>query len=92
MIKNCNILINNEAVTVIEYDGKKIQIPSIHRKATTVKVVKKGNKCIVVDDDYKEPAQKVAAKSQKRSNKKTTIDKDADEAIDTQEKSIDFDE
>lgn len=88
MIKDCNVLINNEAVTVFDYDGTQVQVPSIRRKATTVRVVKKNNQYIVVDDNYKEePAQKVAEKPQKKTNKKTTIDKNANKTRKTEDKS-----
>lgn len=74
MIKNCNVLINNEAVTVIDYDGVKVQVPSIHREAKTVKVIVKDGKYIVVDDNYIEPVVKPTAKPKKKTTKKTTLE------------------
>lgn len=58
MIKNCNVLINNEAVTVFDYDGIEIQVPSIRRNAKTIKVLYKNGKYTVVDDNYIEPVEK----------------------------------
>jgi len=38
MIKNCSVIINNEAVTVVVFDGKEVQLPSIKREARKVLV------------------------------------------------------
>ena len=32
-MKRCPIILNNEAFTVIEYDGKPVQLPAIHHPA-----------------------------------------------------------
>lgn len=72
MVKKCNVLINNDAVTVINYDGVKVQIPSIHRDAKTVNVVFENNKYIVVGDDYVEPNIKTASTPKKNAAKKAT--------------------
>lgn len=72
MIKNCKVLINNEAVTVIDYDGREIQIPSIKKNTNFVRVIKKSNNYIVVDDSYIEPASQNAEKPKKASKKTTT--------------------
>lgn len=71
MIKNCRVLINNEAVTVINYDGVEVQLPSIKREADFVKVIKKNGNYIVVDDNYKEDTIQSIEKP-KKANKKTT--------------------
>lgn len=72
MVKKCNILINNDAVTVINYDGVKVQIPSIHKDAKTVNVILENNKYIVVGDDYIEPNTKTVSKPRKKTVKKAT--------------------
>lgn len=82
MVKNCNVLINNEAVTVIDYDGVQVQIPAIHRDTRTVKVVLENGRYTVVDDDYIEPVIETVAESttkpkRKANNKKTTLDENA---------------
>ena len=64
MLKECRVLLNNDAVTVILYDGVKVQIPSIRRKADVVKVKDDGT-YTVVPDDYKEPAAKPRARKKK---------------------------
>ena len=82
MIKNCRILINNDAVTVFDYDGAEIQVPSINREARTVKVLCKDGKYTIVDDNYIEPVEKVQFKDKsKKDYKKTTVDNDAKEII-----------
>ena len=64
MLKECRVLLNNDAVTVILYDGVKVQIPSIGRKADVVKVKDDGT-YTVVPDDYKEPATKPRVRKKK---------------------------
>ena len=72
-MKICRVLLNNEAVTVVDYDGTKVQIPAIHRDAKTVKVILKNGRYTVVDDNYKEPELvAIAKKSEKKIDKKTT--------------------
>lgn len=73
MIKDCNVLINNEAVTVVRFEEVDVQLPSIHRSAKTIRVCYNNGKYSVVDDDYREPELlEVAEKPQKRRIKKTT--------------------
>lgn len=93
MVKNCRVLVNNEAVTVIEYEGKQVQIPSIHRDANTVNVIVKNGRHIVIDDDYKEEipqetsdiSTEIAEENygnSKKKNKKTTFYEDMQEVYD----------
>lgn len=82
MIKNCRVLINNEAVTVIDYDGVKVQIPAINRIAKSVNVIAENGIYSVINDDYVEndiltDEQNTAqSKSKKKTTrtKKTTLD------------------
>lgn len=39
MIKDCKIILNNEAVTVIDFDGIEVQFPHIDTDSDTVKVL-----------------------------------------------------
>lgn len=87
MIKNCNVLINNEAVAVIDYDGIKVQIPPIHKKAKTVKVMHKNGRYIVVSDNQSEIADEHAAKPKSKASKKTTIYESAKEIPDITDES-----
>ena len=50
MVKECNVILNNDAVTVVVYDGIRVQLPSIKRKAQTVFVDKRGSRYIVFID------------------------------------------
>lgn len=77
MIKNCRVLINNEAVTVIDYDGVQVQIPSINREAQFVNVTFKNGHYTVVDDSYTEIEPVIDEKPKKKANKKTTVDENA---------------
>ena len=51
MIKNCSVVINNEAVTVFDYDGNLVQIPSIHRNADSLNIKYENGKYIVLSED-----------------------------------------
>lgn len=81
MIKNCKVIINNKAVTVIKYGDIEVQIPPIKRNADFVRVIKKDNNYIVVDDNYTESAKVESVKTKKKPNKKTTVKKSVDETI-----------
>lgn len=80
MIKSCNIKVNNEAITVIEFDGKLVQIPSIHNKSVDkIDVLFENGRYTVVDDIYSEIENKSVRKTttkirKKNNNKKTTLD------------------
>lgn len=51
MAKECPITINNEAVTVCQYDETLIQFPSIHdMKAKTVSVTQKNGRYYVASE------------------------------------------
>lgn len=73
MVKSCKVLLNNELVTVFKYDGNEIQIPSIKRSASYIKVIKKNGNYLVVDDNYKEPADISEEKQKKNADKETTV-------------------
>jgi len=73
MIKDCNVLINNDAVTVVRFNEVDVQLPSINRSAKTIRVCHSNGKYSVVDDDYKEPEfSEAEEKPKKRRTKKTT--------------------
>lgn len=84
MIKECNVLINNDLVTVIRFGDIDVQLPSIHRNAKTVRVQYANGHYRVVSDDYKGPEQEaIPVKSKRKSSKKTTIEKGAKSAEET---------
>lgn len=49
MTKECNVIINNDAVTVILFDDIEVQFPSIHAKAKKVFVKYEDGKYSIVD-------------------------------------------
>lgn len=79
MVKECKVLVNNDAVTVVKYDDIKVQVPSIHKDAKTVKVLCEDNKYTVVDDDYVE---------QKSKKKKKTVDETTVDEAETVEEGL----
>ena len=78
MIKDCKVILNNERVTVIDFDGTAVQLPSIHRKAEYIKVKFDNDRHIVLPDDYTEIKTKeedevvIEQKPKNKRNKKTT--------------------
>lgn len=76
MLKECRVELNNEACTVIDVDGKKVQIPPILRKASTVKVIVEKGRYHVVGDDYVERVEEPEQPEQKvQFKKKATKEK-----------------
>jgi hypothetical protein len=81
MTKECKVTLNNEAVTVVQFDGIEVQFPSIRKNDKTVFVkYEDGNYSIVdkptiVEQSVQADNDKVAAKPAKttrKRNKKTT--------------------
>ena len=74
MVKNCKVILNNEAVTVVEYDDVEVQLPSIHKKkADFIKVIAKDGTYAVVEEDNFETSAETEDKPKEAANKKTTI-------------------
>lgn len=77
MIIKCKVELNNDLVTVINYDGNLVQIPSIQNKdAKFVNVWLNDGHYKVVPEDFVEPSKVVqteeTVKSEKKTKKKTT--------------------
>jgi hypothetical protein len=81
MIKDCKVTLNNQYVTVFDFDGTDVQIPSIHRNADNIKVKFEDGKYLVLPYDYVEPQKVVELvesapvekpKPKTRKKKKTT--------------------
>lgn len=80
MIKDCRVILNNEAVTVVRYDDIDIQFPSIHKESKYVRVLFQDGKYRIVDADYQETATTtVKDNKNKPRNKKTTIEENETE-------------
>lgn len=78
MVKTCKVLLNNEAITVFDYDGIKVQVPSIHRETRTIRVLAKNGIYSVVDDNYIEPDIPFMGIAE-TINKETTLNENANE-------------
>lgn len=78
MVKECLVILNNDAVTVVKYDDKNIQFPSIHKDAKKVFVNYENGKYSIVDEKYKAGS---VEKPKKKNNtfKKTTIDENVND-------------
>ena len=64
MVRDCKVLLNNEAVTVVDFGGTKVQFPAIKNVAKTIKVKFANGEYSVVDcesdaeataEDFTEP-------------------------------------
>lgn len=81
MTKQCPVILNNKAVTVVKFDNIEIQFPSIHKDAETVFVKFEDDKYTIVENIEDE---KVVISHKKRNQKKTTVeDNTAEEAAET---------
>lgn len=47
MVKECPIILNNEAVTVVDFNGVHIQFPSIKKDVATIPVYKENGKYLL---------------------------------------------
>ena len=65
MVKECLVVLNNEAVTVVKYDDTNIQFPSINKDAKKVFVNCENGKYSIVDEKYK---AKSVEKPKKKNN------------------------
>lgn len=84
MVKECTVILNNDAVTVVVYDGIRVQLPSIKRKAQSVFVDKRGSRYIVVDKPHKsgkEPRQDAFAPDDTKKQLKTRAKKKSIDVI-----------
>lgn len=74
MIKECKVILHNEAVTVVDYDGKNIQFPSIAGDSKTVFVKCENGEYSICDgkEDVKETAVKKTAQKKKATVEETT--------------------
>lgn len=75
MILKCKVEINNDLVTVVDYNGNLVQIPSIHNKdADFVNVWFDDGHYKVVADDFVESVKDIEddEKPAKKAKKKTT--------------------
>ena len=82
MVKECLVVLNNEAVTVVKFDDKDIQFPSINKDVKKVFVNYENGKYSIVDEKYK--AESVE-KPKKKNNtlKKTTFEENVEKDIET---------
>lgn len=77
MIKECPILINNTAVTVVKYDDVEVQFPAINKDVKTIFVDFTEGKYNIVDKKEIEKAtveKPVEEVADKKEEKKTTKD------------------
>ena len=80
MVKECLVVLNNEAVTVVKFDDKDIQFPSINKDAKKVFVNYENGKYSIVDEKYKaESVEK--PKKKNNTSKKTTSEENVEKDI-----------
>lgn len=84
MVKECIVILNNDAVTVVQYDGIRVQLPSIKRSAKTVFVDKRGSRYSVVDKPCKrseEPIRDISDPDESKKQLKTRTRKKSNNVI-----------
>lgn len=69
MIKECPVILHNEAVTVVKYDNTNVQFPSIKEDVKTVFVEHEGDTYKILDKIPEEPVVK-----KRGSRKKKTVE------------------
>lgn len=81
MIKECTVTINNEIVTVVDYEGISVQFPAIKKDVKTVYVKNTNGKYKIVDKDEYENSLRETEKTEvvveKKTTKKKTTNKSA---------------
>lgn len=77
MIKECKVLLQNEAVTVVRFDDIEVQLPTRNNKSKTVFVKCEDGKYTIVEGNI--PTEKKINKKTTKSNAK---DQKEDENID----------
>ena len=77
MIKQCNVILNNELVTVVRFGETNVQLPAIGKDAKSIYVCYENGKYFVVDENKALFCdEETAAKPRKRASKKTTAKND----------------
>ncbi len=66
MIKECKVILHNSAVTVVEYDGNKVQLPSVQDCGKLVYVkINDGKYTVISKEEYDESLKNTTKKSKK---------------------------
>lgn len=80
MAKECPVIINNDCVTVVRYDGIDIQFPSVGKDAKSVFVTKHSNgsyhitdsiEAETVDADFEQPKTNIEQSGKARMKKQS---------------------
>ena len=66
MLKECKVLLNNDAVTVIRYDNIDVQIPALGYKVDIVKVKDDGHYTVVHNDYIEQKAFQEKTRARKK--------------------------
>lgn len=85
MVKECKVLLRNQYVMVIEFDGKEIQMPSDHSDFNKV-LVKYENGRYSITDKLEEPKPVIKPISRNKKQKKVTEVELADDVTTEEQK------
>lgn len=67
MIKECRVVLHNQAVTVVDYDGTQVQFPATKSKTDVVYVEYSDGKYVIVEkEDYEKSLKPKADKKSKK--------------------------
>ena len=83
MVKDCPVIINNDAVTVVRFDGNDIQFPSVRQEGIKTLNVKfeNGNYSIVTNEVNDESVDETEPVKVGNKKNKKTIKKKFDEVV-----------
>lgn len=85
MVKECKVLLRNQYVMVVEFDGKEIQMPSDHSDFNKV-LVKYENGRYSITDKLEEPKPVIKPISRNKKQKKVTEVELADDVTTEEQK------
>lgn len=86
MIKGCKVLLRNQYVMVVDFDGKEIQMPSDHTDKDTVFVKYENDRYSIICklEEEKKPTKVKSASRVKKKKKVTEVELADDVATDEQ--------
>lgn len=74
MIKECNIIRANEFVTVVDFDGRYVQLPAIDGKHTSVLVSYENDRYTIIENSMSNDIDDHKKQRVKTQRKKTTTE------------------
>lgn len=74
MIKECQVILNNDAVSVVKFDNTEIQFPPVGKNTKSVKVKCENGRYSIVTDEVPVNIKKITFKKKQRKQSKRSKD------------------